>query len=60
MKNSTPYIAILTVVLAFVAGNAFAGVPPPSPSPVPDAGSTSLLLGFSVMGLAAVKRFVKR
>ncbi len=58
MKKSTPYIAILTVVLAFVAGNAFAGVPPPAP--VPDAGSTSLLLGFSVMGLAAVKRFIKR
>ena len=59
MNRSKSYInlGLLIATIVFVAGSAIA-IPPPAP--VPDAGSTSILLGASVMGLAAIKRFIKR
>jgi hypothetical protein len=59
MKLSKSYLnlGLLVATLVFVAGTAGA-LPPPAPAP--DAGSTSLLLGLSVMGLAAIKRFIRR
>lgn len=60
MKLSKSYLhqGLLIGVIVFSVGTAMAMGPPPQSAP--EVGSTSLLLGLSVMGLAALKRFIKR
>ena len=58
MKHSSTYAGLLIAAIVLVAGSAMAS--PPVPSPVPDTASTSMLLAGSLMGLAAVKRWIWR
>lgn len=60
MKRSNAYLSLglLVTVLVFIAGNAMADTP--APPPIPDAASTSLLLGITAMGLTAIKRCFRR
>ena len=54
MKKPILSVAVIAVVAVLCASSAQARVR------VPDAGSTSLLLGPVVIGLAAVRRFLRR
>ena len=57
MKHSSTYAGLLIAAIVMVAGSAMASPPPPT---VPDTASTSVLLAGSLMGLAAVKRWIWR
>ena len=53
---------LITLVIAAVAFIAMAGVAQAGIlafEPVPDVGSTSALMGIALVGLAAVRRFVR-
>jgi VPDSG-CTERM motif len=51
---------LITVVIAIVAFSAMAGVAQAAQFVhTPDAGSTSALMGIALVGLAAVRRFVR-
>jgi protein with PEP-CTERM/exosortase system signal len=53
--NQKTHLGLLITVLVLIASSAMA-----APPPAPDAGSTSLLLGVAVMGLATAKRLFRR
>jgi Zn-dependent alcohol dehydrogenase len=50
---------LITLVIAIVAFSAMAGLAQAAQFVTPDAGSTSALMGIALVGLAAVRRFVR-
>jgi hypothetical protein len=54
MKKKIVSMLIVVAVVEFLAVNCWA-----KPIPAPDGGTTSLLLGGVVAGLATLRRFVK-
>jgi hypothetical protein len=55
MKKITTFLIALTVFIS-LTGIAQAGSPV---QPVPDVGATSSLLGFAVVGLVTLRRFLR-
>jgi hypothetical protein len=58
MKTLKPLLLLCMVLTVMGAGNAFA-IPDDS-HPVPDYSSTSALLGTAMLGLTAVRRWIRR
>jgi hypothetical protein len=58
MKQPKTSVALLITAIVMIAASAMAT--PGGPQDVPDSGSTSMLLASSLMGLAAVKRWIWR
>jgi len=58
MKKIVCNVAFAVLVLNLVTCNAWCSVTPP-PAPVPDAASTTALLGIAGFGLMAVRKFLR-
>lgn len=55
MKNSKLSVGLLILATVMVTGTTFAS----EQLPVPDAGSSALLMSMAIAGLAVVRKFVR-